>query len=235
MQPYFFPYIGYYSLIKNTDKWIVFDTVQYIQRGWMNRNRIIHPQKPESIYITVPTKKHEQSIVIKDIQITDDESYKDRIISQLVASYKKRAPNYDDVMELVYKCLNYNTKNLCELNIYCLKETCEYLNIPFDFSIFSEMNLEIDKVSDPGEWALNICKSLNADEYINPPGGIEIFDNMKFKNNNIELKFLKAHLKEYNQKKQAFIEGLSILDVMMFNKVSTISKMLDDFDIIKKQ
>lgn len=234
MQPYFFPYIGYYSLIKHTDKWIVFDTVQYIQKGWVNRNRIIHPQKPESIYITIPVKSHERSISIKDVQITQDVDYKEKIMGQLTSSYKKRAPYYSDVMDLISQCLNLDTENLCDLNVYCLKETCKYLNIPFDFSIFSRMNLEIDDVNTPGEWALNICKALNANEYINPPGGIDLFDNKKFEDNNIKLKFLRSNLKEYNQKKNVFIEGLSVIDIMMFNDVRAINGMLNDFKINTK-
>lgn len=229
MQPYFFPYIGYFSLIKNTDKWIVFDTVQYIKKGWMNRNRIINPFKPESIYISVPIKKHEKSIMIKDVQIAKDDEYKDKIMGQIKSSYKKRAPFYSDVADLVFECLNYNTAYLSELNVKCLKETCSFLDIPFEYSIYSKMNLVIDEVNNAGEWALNISKALNANEYINPYGGIDIFEKQKFINNNIDLKFLKPIFREYDQKKPVFIEGLSIIDIMMFNDKQVINDMLNDF------
>ena len=69
MQPYFFPYLGYFDLINRTDRWIVFDTAQYIRHGWVNRNRILHSDS-EWQYILVPLKKHSRKAAIKDIAVT---------------------------------------------------------------------------------------------------------------------------------------------------------------------
>lgn len=234
MQPYFFPYIGYFALIKYTDKWIVFDTVQYIEKGWINRNRIIHPTQPEATYFTIPLEKHKQSTIIKDIKISSDKSYKDKIIGQLNTSYKKRAPYFKEVMEVVTNCLDYEETDLTKLNIYAMEKVCEYIGIPFKYQVFSKMNLEIEQVSDPGEWALNISKALKVTSYVNPPGGIELFSKEKFNDAGIALEFLKPNLCEYNQKKKSFLPGLSIIDVMMFNSKEEIIKMLDDFEIIGK-
>lgn len=232
MQPYFFPYLGYFSLIKYTDQWVVFDTVQYIERGWMNRNRIIHPNKPEDLYINIPLQSHSRDILIKDVLISNNEKYKDKILAQLYASYKKRAKYFDKVYSLVENVLDYKTEKLVDLNIYGMKKVTEYLNIPFNFAVFSDMNLVIDDVHDAGEWALNISKALGADEYVNPPGGIDLFDRNKFANSGIKLSFLKANLQPYAQKKPRFFEGLSIIDVMMFNNKQKINEMLDDYEII---
>lgn len=233
MQPYFMPYIGYFALVKYCDKWIIFDDIQYIERGWVNRNRIIHPNKCEDVYISIPLEKHSRSIFIKDVKINKNTDYINKILGQVKAAYKKRAPYFKEVYELLEEILNYNTEYLSELNVYSMKKVCEYLNIDFKYEIFSQMNLEIDTVNDPGEWALNISKSLKASEYINPTGGTELFDKEKFNKNNIKLKFLKPNLKEYNQRKSSFIEGLSIIDVMMFNDKNEINKMLDDYEIIE--
>lgn len=233
MQPYFFPYLGYFSLIKNTDKWIVFDTVQYIDKGWMNRNRIIHPTKLESTYITVPLKKHSREILIKDVEISMESSFKEKILNQLEMVYKKRAKYYNEVYKLVEESLNYNTNKLSDMNTFSLKNTCEYLGIEFNYEIYSKMDLKIDEVNHPGEWALNICKELKASEYLNPPGGIELFDNEKFENEGINLNFLQINLEPYEQKKKEFIPGLSIIDVMMFNSRENILEMLDNYKIIK--
>lgn len=232
MQPYFFPYLGYFALIKYTDKWIVFDTVQYIERGWINRNRIINPTKPEDMYINIPLENHHRDILIKDVLISNNENYKEKILSQLWTSYKKRANYFNNVYKLVEDVLSLNTRSITELNVYALKKVNDYLNIPFNYEIFSKMNLTIDEVHDSGEWALNISKALNASEYVNPPGGIELFAKEKFAQNDIALKFLRINLKPYNQKKAKFIEGLSIIDVMMFNNTETINKMLEDYEII---
>lgn len=232
MQPYFYPYLGYFALIKNTQKWIVFDTVQYIEHGWINRNRIIHPNKPESIYFTIPLQKHSRETVIKDILIDQGSPYKEKILGQLIASYKKRAPYFQCVYSLVEEALSQNFLGIVELNVFTMKQVCKYLNISFDYDVFSRMHLNIAPVYDAGEWALNISTAVKASEYINPPGGIELFDNKKFTDAGIALNFLKIHLQPYNQKKACFIDGLSIIDVMMFNSPEQICKMLDDYELI---
>ena len=222
MQPYFFPYLGYFSLIKHTDRWIVFDTVQYIEHGWMNRNRIIHPSKPEDMYITVPLEKHARETKIKDIRLNPREDYKEKILAQIWSAYKKRAKYFLQVYALVEDVLSYDTESLSDLNVYGMKKVTEYLEIPFDYDVFSEMDLAIDEVHDAGEWALNI---------INPPGGTDLFDSRKFKEAGIQLEFLKVHLRPYAQKKAQFISGLSIIDALMFNSPEQVNQMLDDYEI----
>lgn len=234
MQPYFFPYIGYFSLIDYADRWIVFDTVQYIERGWVNRNRIIHPTQPEYSYITVPLKAHKQNAAICDVMIKSDKQYIERITGQLTASYKKRAPYFKEVTELVKDCLNAEKRNLSMLNVIALDKVCKYIGIPFSYEVFSEMDLAVDDVNDAGEWALNISKALGADEYVNPPGGVALFDEKKFNEAEIKLTFLKSNLTPYNQKKAKFIEGLSIIDVMMFNSPEEIRDMLKDYSLFEK-
>lgn len=231
MQPYFFPYLGYFSLIKHTDKWIVFDTVQYIEHGWMNRNRIIHPNQPCDLYITIPLRKHTRNTKIKDICINTNESYKEKILAQIWSSYKKRAKYFQPVYQLIEDVLSYETDSLVQLNVYSMKKVAGYLEIPFNYEVFSQMSVEIEEVHDAGEWALNISKALNADTYINPPGGVNLFDPQKFKKAGIQLEFLKVHLRPYEQKKRQFIEGLSIIDVMMFNSPEKVNQMLDDYEI----
>lgn len=233
MQPYFFPYLGYFSLIKHTDKWIVFDTVQYIEHGWMNRNRIIHPTKPEDMYITVPLQKHVRDIKINEVRVNLHENYKEKILAQIWNSYKKRAPYFYSVYRLVEDVLSYDTEYLSDLNVYGMRRVTGYLNIPFNYETFSKMHLCIEEVHDAGEWALNISNALHADTYINPPGGVSLFDSQKFYKAGIQLEFLRVHLRPYNQKKKQFIESLSIIDVMMFNSPECINHMLDDYEIFR--
>lgn len=229
MQPYFFPYVGHFALINQTDKWIVFDEVQYIERGWMNRNRIIHPTKPEATYINVPLEKHTQKTIIKDILINENEDFKDKIKAQLTASYKKRAPYFKETMKVVEDVFNFQGRSLTKLNTHGLQVVCAYLGITFDYQIFSEMELDMDEVNDAGDWALNISKAMNADIYINPISGKALFSECKFKEAGIKLEFLEPILSEYSQKKSCFLSGLSIIDVMMFNSIDEIKIMLDNF------
>lgn len=233
MQPYLFPYLGYFSLIKYTEKWIVFDTVQYIDKGWMNRNQIIHPSKPEAMYFIVPLMKHPRETLIKDVEINQSENYIERITGQLTSAYKKRrAPYFKDVMEIVEECFTKEKKSLSKLNTYSLSRVCQYLDIPFNYDVFSKMNITINSPQNSDEWALNISKALRATEYVNPPGGVDFFDKQKFQNADIDLKFLKMNFTSYEQKKAFFIGGLSILDVMMFNSPDKINEMLKNYTFI---
>lgn len=228
MQPYFLPYLGYYSLIKHTDKWIIFDPVQFIRHGWIERNRILKPGEGWQ-YIAVPLEKHERSTLIKDVKIKPGD-WKEKIFRQI--EHYKKSPFYTATVEVLREALNTDTDSITELNANVLKHTCAYLGIAFDYEIFSGMDLQIDTVNDAGEWALHISKAMKADTYINPPGGIEIFDKQKFDAAGINLQFLKLDLTPYSQRRKVFEAGLSILDVMMFNSPADIQLMLDNYQLI---
>lgn len=231
MQPYFFPYLGYFSLIKHTDSWIVFDAVQYIDRGYMNRNRIIHPDKPETMYITVPVTAHRDTR-IPDVRIDASQPYAARILGQLTASYQKRAPHFRAVYALVEECLAAERESLRDLNVLCLKRTCEYLGVPLNLRIFSEMNLAIEPVREPDEWALHICKALGEKDYCNPPGAMEMFDRKKYEDAGVSIRFLRFEPVPYPQRKPRFFESLSVLDAMMFCTPAEVSSMLDSYTLL---
>lgn len=233
MQPYFFPYLGYFSLIKNIDKFILFDTVQFIKHGWIERNRVLKQQNGW-IYIAVPLVKHPRDTKIKDIIIDNSKDWKNKILAQL-EHYKKIAPYYYKTIKVVKEALDIETDSIVEVNKHCLEVVCGYLDIDTDIEIFSDMKLPIEEVKEPDEWALNICKSLkNIDEYWNPEGGLEFFDRQKYIDNNIKINFLKMNLISYDQKKytDAFEAGLSIIDVMMFNTKEEIHEMLDNYELL---
>ena len=230
MQPYLFPYLGYFSIINYTDIWVVFDTAQFIRHGWIERNRILGP-KGDWNYIRVPLKKQCRETKIKDVKIRNEENWKDKIIAQLV-HYKRKAPYYKSVISFLEDAFKYEAESITHLNTHLLKKTCEYIHISFNSIIFSESNIKITLVNAPDEWALNITKALNGDIYVNPPGGIELFDRKKYERKKIKLQFLKKNLKPYDQKNKEFIPGLSIIDVMMFNAPEKIREMLEDYELI---
>ncbi len=232
MQPYFFPYIGYISLIKNTDMFIFFDTVQFIRHGWIERNRILKPNEGWQ-YISVPIKKEGSKTIIKDLEIKNDIDWKNKIFRQL-EHYKKRAPFYKQTINVIEKGLDIQTDSIVKLNVSAIEAVCEYLGINFQYKIFSEMNLGIAPVQSPDEWALNICKALGIKEYWNPAGGLEFFSREKYNKENIKLLFLKPNLSFYSQRRgpENFEPGLSIIDVMMFNSKEEILNMLEDYELV---
>ena len=231
MQPYFFPYIGYFQLINEVDEFILFDTPQFIRHGWIERNQI-QKINGEPLYIKVPLNKHSRNNAIKDVQIKEDEKWKDKILAQLMP-YKKKSSNYHKVIELLKESWIEETNSIVKLNYNTLKAICTYLDINTPIKIWSEMNIDIEQVNAPDEWALSICNALGAESYYNPSGGLSFFDKEKYIKKNIELKFIKNKEVAYKQFSNDFLPNLSIIDIMMLVPQSEIKEMLKEFSIVE--
>jgi hypothetical protein len=225
MQPYFFPYLGYFDLINYSDCWVVFDVVQYIRHGWLNRNRILHPKEGWQ-YIIVPLKKHGRNVLIKDVKISDGVNWRGHMIGQL-QHYKKRAPYFERIIKLVDECLSIDEHFLSPLNVAILDKVCQYIGIPFKYRYFSEMNLKLGAVEGPDDWALRISEAIGAKEYVNPPGGEGIFDPFKFEQAGIKLTIRNLPYIKYESICYEFIPGLSIIDVLMWNSPDQVRGYLE--------
>ena len=139
MQPYLFPYLGYFQLIQATDKWVVFDKIQFSKKSWVNRNRILHPeQEKEWQFFTVPLNKFSLGININDLTINEKLNWKDQFFGKLT-HYKNKAPFYNETIEFLQQTLSINTDNVSELIAHTLRETCNYLSIPYTPILFSYM------------------------------------------------------------------------------------------------
>jgi len=231
MQPYFFPYIGYFQLIRNCDCFVVFDSVQYIKQGWINRNRVLH-QADGVQFINIPVQRHPFGTKIRDITIYNKSLSCDKICRQ-IEHYKKKSPYYDVVIEFLRNCFSFETNYISEFNVHLLEKTCEFIGIPFPCRLYSTLpsgSAGDDNSAD--DWGLHVSRELGADTYINAPGGIEFFNRSKYTDAGVEIKFIKPVLSPYDQKREAFEPGLSIIDVMMFNSPDEIKKMLDNYEII---
>lgn len=230
MQPYFFPYMGYFSLIKHTDEFILFDPVQFIRHGWIERNRILK-QGGGWIYIKVPLNKFSRDTIIKDVGINNDTLWQDKILAQL-NTYKKKAPFYYKVKKLLDQLFSEKFTSITKLNEKSIELVCDYLNIELKMRVFSEMDLSIQEPNEPDEWALNICKAMGGvKEYWNAKGGEEFFSRKKYEANGISIHFLNLKSIEYQQIENTFEPGLSILDTLMFNSPKEINSLLDQYDL----
>lgn len=228
MQPYFFPYLGYFSLIKHTDLFVLFDTVQYIHHGWIERNRILKSQEGW-LYIRVPRVKHSRETLIKDVQVDNSQDWRRSFFSQLEV-YRKVAPYYQDVREMIGAALDHDFHDIVSLNKATLEATCTYLGFPRELPVLSRMELQIERPQAPDEWALHICKALGeVEEYWNPPGGQSFFDRDKYNAAGLTLRFQEPLLESYDQRRPIFEAGLSIIDVLMFNSPTDTSRMLDAY------
>ncbi|MFT3995327.1 MAG: WbqC family protein [Dysgonomonas sp.] len=231
MQPYFFPYIGYFSLIKHTDRFILFDPVQFIRHGWIERNRTLK-QNEGWQYIQAPLVKHDQATLIKDIKINNTTDWKGKILAQ-IQHYKKKSPYYFATLKVLNEIFSKEYDDIVSFNHTSLLKVCEYLGINTQMDIFSDMHLEIEPVNAPDEWALNICKAVDGTtEYWNPIGGTSFFDKTKYEKAGLNIQFQQMNLEPYDQNRETFEAGLSIIDVMMFNSPEEINKMLDNYKLI---
>lgn len=225
MQPYFFPYLGYYDLVRGVDEWVVFDTVQYIRHGWVNRNRILHPTEGWQ-YVLVPLQKHSRETRICDVRIVEDPAWRARVGRQM-DHYRRRAPHFEAVRTLVEDCLATPELSLSRLNVRILQRTCELLGIRFRPRFFSEMDLRLGPVEGPGDWALRISEALGAAEYVNPAGGKDLFDPAAFAARGIRLEIQAPLEFAYECPGYRFEPSLSILDVLMWNPPGRVREFLD--------
>ena len=222
MQPYFFPYIGYFQLVNSVDKFVFYDDVNFIKRGWINRNRILLNDK--EALITIPLFKASQNKYINEISLFFNKQAKDKLILKIENSYKK-APNYDEVINLIKKIISADISNISEYSANSVISVSNYLGINTNF-FFSSLQSPESKGMGKADRLIHICKKLEADHYINSYGGRDLYTKSYFKSNQIDLSFIKTIDLEYKQFKNAFIPGLSIIDVLMFNSKLQIQKML---------
>jgi WbqC-like protein len=229
MQPYFFPYLGYFSLIKYSDQFVLFDIPQFIRHGWIARNRILKSDG-DPLYINVPLIKHHRNTNIRDIRINNTQKWGDKILAQLNI-YKKKAPHYYSTLNFFTEIIDFQTDSIVELNYNTLTKTCAYLGIQTPISILSDLNLQLESASAPDDWALNISKALNAKIYCNPASGESIFDVTKYDDAGINLQFLDFQVTEYKQFLDQHTPALSVLDAMMFCSIDEIQSMIDNYTI----
>ncbi|RLA45923.1 MAG: hypothetical protein DRR42_18900 [Gammaproteobacteria bacterium] len=223
MQPYFYPYLGYFALIQRADIWVVFDDCQFIRRGWMDRNRILHPTEGWQ-YIKLETNKVPIGTPTSKVVIKTS-AWADRIVSQL-AHYKNRAPYFGTVIDLLTSSTGLETCKLHTLLTSTLESTCNYLGIIFNPIMNSEIAYDRSLIKVPGDWALTAANFLSVDEYINPPGGRDIFDKKQWQSSGIKLKFLTQPIVPYDQHRKGFVEHLSVIDAMMFNSPGEIREIM---------
>lgn len=224
MQPYFFPYIGYFQLINAVDKYVIYDDVNYIKSGWINRNRILLNNR--DFLLNLNLKESSSFKKINEIVIGNNG---DKLLKTITQAYKK-APHYSQAYPLIEQIINYSGNNLAKFLANSIILVSEYLGIKTEFVVSSDLqkNNELkgqDKV-------ISICKTLNASEYYNAIGGQELYSKNTFEEKSIKLFFLKTNPIHYKQFDNEFIPNLSIIDVIMFNSPQQINKMLNEYELL---
>jgi hypothetical protein len=227
MQPYLFPYIGYFQLINAADKFVILDDVNFINRGWINRNRILVQDKAH--LFTVPLREVSQNKLIKDLQISEQNNWKAKFTKTIEMNYRK-APFFDDIYNVLKDIIDSNKTLLNSFILYSILKINDYLGIKTPIvdtsSIYENQSLKGE------ERIIDICLKEKAKIYINPIGGKDIYSKDKFLSKGISLHFLKPEFVTYKQFDNEFVPWLSIVDVLMFNSRAKVKNMLNDYTLL---
>ncbi|ERI90852.1 WbqC-like protein [Clostridiales bacterium oral taxon 876 str. F0540] len=228
MQPYFFPYIGYWQLINSVDKFVVYDNIQFTKGGWIKRNRILYDGKDKLFSLSI--KKDSDYLDVRD-RILSDKCIEERkkILNNIKIAYKK-APQFENAFPIIEKCINFENMNLFEYVYNSIIKIKEYLNISTEIIISS--NIQMNHALRNKYRVMETCKVLGADIYINPIGGIDLYKKDEFSYNGIDLRFMRTNDLKYNQFNCEFVPNLSIIDVMMFNSIDEIKKLLGMYELV---
>lgn len=227
MQPYLFPYIGYFQMVNAVDIFVLYNDVNYIKRGWINRNRIL--VNGSEYLFTIPIEAASQNRRICDTRIVQDSMLYKKLLNTIESNYK-RAPFFSEVMPLLYSIFESLPEYIDQLAEKSIRTFCDY----FEFSTLIKQskgvydNEELKK----GDRLISICQKENADRYINAQGGAQIYSKEYFIEYGISLLFLKTKDIQYAQFSNNFVPNLSIIDVAMFNDRSSIQKFMYDYELL---
>jgi hypothetical protein len=209
------------------DVFVFHDDAQYIKAGWVNRNRILLNSEPS--WLTLPVNKGATSLPIDQRYYALDDNAVVAIKNRLRGCYAQ-APEYDAIYPLLCGLLDYTDSNVASFNANLLIAIARKLGIGCNFASSSAMHVPMglkgqDKVID-------MCRRIGATRYINPIGGLALYNGEAFSDTGIELRFLQANPTGYAQFGSTYQPFLSIIDVLMFNPIERVRTMLDDYRLV---
>ncbi len=220
MQPYFLPYIGYFQLIANADVFVVYDNIKYTKKGWINRNRRL--QDGAGAIFSLPLRKASDSLKVVQRALSPDFD-PGALLNQFRGSYS-RAPHFAEVFPLLERIVRHDDMNLFGYIHHSIVELCAHLGI--ETKIIVSSGVDIDHGLKAQDKVIALCRALGADTYVNPVGGSDLYDRQTFAAHGIALEFLRSLPFEYRQFDAPFVPSLSIIDVLMFNPLTTVRERL---------
>lgn len=228
MQPYFMPYIGYWQLINAVDNFVLYDDVNYIKKGWINRNRII-VNKKEYLF-TLSLDQVSQNKKINELYFHGEKS-KHKLWKSIEFSYSNSKEWYA-VNDILKKIVLNEEMNLSKYIENAVRMVCDYLEI--NTSIIVSSDIQKNNKKNGQDKIIDICEKLNTDIYINPSGGSSLYNGTIFKEHGMRLKFLIPQLNAYEQNADRFIEGLSLIDMMCCTSQQEIKQQLNQYKLVEE-
>jgi hypothetical protein len=221
MQPYFLPYIGYFQLIRSADVFVVYDNIQYTKKGWINRNRFLLDGK-DAVF-SLPIRKDSDFLDVRQRELTPDFD-RAKLLNRLREAYR-RAPHFAQVFPLLEGIVLDGAGNLFDYVHQSITKVCAYLQIYTPIVVSS--TVAIDHSLQAQDKVLAICRSIDANQYVNPVGGQALYSREAFGAQGVALSFLRSRELQYTQFGAPFVPWLSIVDVLMFNSPAAIADQLE--------
>lgn len=218
MQPYLFPYIGYFQLIYAADIFLVYDDVAYIKQGYINRNSILTGNGVARF--TVPVPGASSFKLISELSFSDDV----RKVQQAIQQSYSKSRYFDQVYPLITDILQYPSREIADLCMYSYKIIFNYLGIEKKMMKTSE--LEYDRSLSARDRIFLLCEKFGADTYINVPGGRKLYSKDEFGERGIKLQFIDPEGIIYAQRGGDFVPNLSIIDILMNCSADEIAGLL---------
>lgn len=228
MQPYIFPYIGYFQLINAVDYFVIYDDVNFIKGGWVNRNRILINGKDS--FLTIPCINKSPNKLIKDVNVDVSSKEFKNLLKTICLAYKK-SKHFNEVYPLIEDILKTKEVSIADLAVKSIKKICNYLDIKTEIKIAS-IDFHDSKGQERAERLITICEKLKSESYINAIGGVDLYQKEIFSQKGVKLNFLKTNQIIYEQFQNEFIPWLSIIDTLMFNSKEEIVVMLNNYDLV---
>lgn len=224
MQPYFFPYIGYYQLAYECDTFVFFDDANYIKKGYINRNSIkLNDVRHD---FSLPVSKISQNRKICEHDYTGDFSVFLKTIEQ---AYKK-APHFESGLSVIKEVLRSSCNNVAKTNSRSLTVVFEYLGLKRNFRFSSDIKLDSNERGQ--DRIIKLCKALNIVRYRNSIGGQQLYDQSTFEAAGIEIKFIQSRSYPYQQGTSEFLPNLSMIDAIMYCDKESIKGQLQNYSLL---
>ena len=230
MQPYFFPYLGYFAMMSSVDHFMFFDDTQFVKKSWMTRNRLLNISNGQPFYIRPELQNVVYRSFLNQVELSSQPKWKTTLLSQL-NGYKTKAKFFKETKEFIEDILSEEYLGLADLNMKTTSAIAKYLGIEIKVDKYTDYNYWFDETPGLGDWGREVAIKVDATHYVNAPGGESFIFPDQFEKNQIKLGFIQPQLTSYKQGPFDFVSGLSIIDVLMFNGREVTMQMVKNYTI----
>ena len=220
MQPYLFPWVGYFQLIYQSDIFVLYDDASFIKQGYINRNSIL--SSGQQLRFTLPVPGASSFKRIGELSFGDAE----KLLKTLSQNYRK-APYFEAVKPLIESVLRHEPRDITACCQFAIARIFSYIGETRE--IIRASALDYDRADNAQNKVIGMCQALKATSYVNSTGGRHLYDAATFAANGITLRFLEGQNFVYPQGQHDFVPYLSIIDLLMHCPPETVREAMQHY------